>query len=73
MDSGISELNDLRLLHIIVNPIFLSGLALLVALHQYLFYGKWFEWTDIHHETFMIALVFAALILIVLKGGSKWV
>lgn len=37
-------------------------LAFLVALHQYLNFGYWFELKDIHHETFIVAFTFAALI-----------
>lgn len=41
----------------------LAIIALLVIIHQYIFYGVWFEIEDIHHEVFIIALLFGALIL----------
>jgi hypothetical protein len=49
----------------------LISLAVLVSLHQYIFYGKWFELKDIHHETFMVALLFSAIILYFLKVRKK--
>jgi hypothetical protein len=38
------------------------AVAFLVALHQYLYWGSWFDFGQIHHESFIIALVFAALV-----------
>jgi hypothetical protein len=32
-------------------------LAFLVALHQYVNYGVWFEIKDIHHESIMLLFV----------------
>ena len=35
---------------------FCFSIGLLILIHQYIFYGVWFEIADIHHETFSIAL-----------------
>lgn len=32
-------------------------LAVLVGIHQHANYGLWFDLKDIHHETFIVALV----------------
>jgi len=42
----------------------LIGIAVLIAVHQYIFYGVWFEFSDLHHETWMIMFIFAGLILL---------
>ena len=52
----------------LLNPFVLLALAFVVALHQYLNWGTWFEFQDIHHEAFIIALVFCAFCLIILRG-----
>jgi hypothetical protein len=46
---------------------FLTGF--LILLHQYIFYGVWFEIADIHHETFAIA--FFSFGLGILLGVTK--
>ena len=56
----------------ILNPFLLLGLAFIVAFHQFIYWGKWFELSDIHHETFMVALVFGAIVLIVWRGLRSW-
>jgi hypothetical protein len=43
--------------------LFLFLLAGIVLAHQYYTYGVLFEVKDIHHESFVIALVFAGLVL----------
>jgi len=50
------------MLRTFLSPILLFGLAFLVALHQYLNWGVWFEFTDIHHELFIIALIFGGIV-----------
>jgi hypothetical protein len=57
---------------------FFLGLAFLVALHQYLTYGVWFEVKDlfdgrIHHESFIVAFVSVAVVLFLerLRGKRK--
>ena len=44
--------------------VLLSG-AFLVALHQKVVYGRWFETKDIHHEMFIAALGFGGLVALV--------
>jgi len=36
-------------------------LAFLVAFHQYYYWQTWFNVGDIHHETFVVALICLAL------------
>jgi len=38
-------------------------LAFLMALHQYLMFGSWFELKDVHHEAFILAFGFAGILL----------
>ena len=45
--------------------IFLVIAAFLVMLHQYYYWRVWFEIKDIHHELFISALIFAAVVLII--------
>jgi hypothetical protein len=44
-------------------------LGFLTLVHQYVFYGVWFEIEDIHHETFSVA--FFSLGLGILLGAYK--
>jgi len=46
-------------------------LAFLVALHHYVSWGVWFELEDLHHETFVVALLFAGLVLLFLPKRRK--
>ena len=46
-------------------------LAFLVALHQYLNYGVWFEMKDVHHELFIASFAFSGLLLLWLAGRGK--
>ena len=39
------------------------GIAVAIAVHQYLTWGKLFEWSDLHHETFIVAFLFGAVVL----------
>lgn len=75
MASGIGELAKIFrfLLTVFFNPFSLLLMAFLVAVHQYLYWGKWFEFTDLHHETFIVALVFGAIAVVVWKGFKRWV
>ncbi len=41
--------------------IILLTLAFLVAFHQFIYWKTWFSVEDIHHETFVVALVCLAL------------
>lgn len=57
-----------------VVPLLLFAVAFLVGLHQFVVWGYWFEWSDIHHESFVIALAFAGLVslwLLNLKGRRR--
>jgi len=38
--------------------------AILIVTHQFLIWGKWWEWSDfLHHEAFAASLIFGALVL----------
>jgi len=41
-------------------------LAFIIALHQYVHYGVWFELKDVHHELFIATFGFAGLLLLLL-------
>lgn len=41
--------------------LFFLLVALLIILHQYLFWGKIWEWKDIHHESFVILFIGLAI------------
>jgi len=46
----------------------------LILVHQYVFYGVWFEAADIHHETFSVGLFclgLGAALGGVKKGNSR--
>ena len=46
--------------------------AFMILFHQYANWGVWFEISDIHHETFVVALAFAGILLYgVLKMRRK--
>jgi len=46
--------------------------AFTILFHQYFNWGKWFEISDIHHETFAVALAFGGILLYgVLKTRRK--
>jgi len=32
-------------------------LAIVISIHQFLLYGVWFEYTDLHHETWIVACI----------------
>jgi len=49
-------------------PILFLAFAFLIALHQYIYWGKWFEFSDIHHETFIFGFIFAGLVLFLMRG-----
>ena len=63
----------MHILHMLINPFLLFGLAFLVALHQYVNWGVWFEFKDIHHELFVVALIFGGVVLLVWRSWKKWV
>ena len=45
--------------------IMLFAVAALILIHQYVTWGKWWEWQDfLHHEVFAGMLIFGALVLI---------
>lgn len=41
--------------------VILLVLAFLVAFHQFYYWQTWFKVDDIHHETFIVALICVAL------------
>ena len=46
----------------------------LILVHQYVFYGVWFEAADVHHETFSVGLFCLGLGVAlgrVMKGNSR--
>ena len=48
------------------------AIGFLILLHQYIFYEVWFEPSDIHHETFSIALfTFAIGILLGIANKNE--
>lgn len=51
----------------VLAAVVLIVLAILVVIHQYLFYGIWWEWEDIHHEAFVIALLFGGVIAVIIR------
>jgi hypothetical protein len=50
--------------------IFLA-LAFLIALHQYIYYGSWFELKDVHHELFIAMFGFAGIVLLWLSQRRR--
>jgi hypothetical protein len=42
-------------------------IALLIAFHQWLNWGVWFSWEDLHHETWMVMFAFSGFILLMVK------
>jgi hypothetical protein len=46
-------------------------LAFLIALHQYLNWGVWFELKDVHHELFIAMFTFAGLLLLWLSERRR--
>jgi len=44
-----------------MTAIILLILAFLVSFHQFYYWNTWFSINDIHHETFVIALICLAL------------
>jgi len=46
--------------------IFLLILALIISAEQYIRCGSFFQFSDIHHETFIIALLFGAILTYIL-------
>lgn len=69
---GELTMNPKKLLKIITSPVVLLIIALAVVLHQYLIWGIWWEWDEIHHEAFVIALIFAAIISFAIKKRWSW-
>lgn len=45
---------------------FLIGLGLAIAFHQYVVFHKWFSLSDVHHETFVLALIFGGVVALVM-------
>jgi len=60
-------MNLIQILKTLYTPIFLIVLAIVVALHQYINWGVWFELHEVHHESFIIALLFGAIVLLSVK------
>lgn len=56
-----------------ISVVILLVLAFLVALHQFYYWQIWFSVEDIHHETFIVALVCLALGIVLSEklGGSR--
>jgi len=58
-----------------MNPIKIIALVFIliagaIALHQYIGWGYWFEWGDLHHETWMIMFAFCGIVLFGVYGRS---
>ena len=45
--------------------------SFLILFQQYATWGVWFSISDIHHETFAVALAFAATVLYLFRGKSN--
>jgi len=58
------------ILRVLLSPLWLFALAFLVALHQYVNWGAWFELKDIHHELFIVALIFAGVACLFWRRGK---
>ena len=43
--------------------------AIAIAVHQYIYYGIFFDPLDLHHETWIIMFIFAGFILWI-RGGK---
>lgn len=44
--------------------------AIAIACHQFIFYGMWFAFEDLHHETWMIMFTFCGVVLITIFRGK---
>ncbi|KKN47250.1 hypothetical protein LCGC14_0664710 [marine sediment metagenome] len=40
--------------------------ALLISIEQYISYGSFFEFKDVHHEMFIIMFLFGAFVIVLL-------
>jgi len=58
-------MNPLKILAIVFVII-----AIIIALHQFIVWGYWFELEDLHHETWMIMFGFCGFILYGIFGRS---
>jgi len=45
-------------------------IAVAIAVHQFIGWGFWWEWEDLHHETWMIMFAFTGIVLL-LMGRIK--
>jgi uncharacterized membrane protein len=45
---------------------FFFFVAFLIQLEQYAIWGHWWDWDQIHHETFSLAFAFAGVVLLVI-------
>ena len=43
-------------------------IAIAIAVHQFIYWGYWFEIEDLHHETWMIMFGFSGLLLFAIFG-----
>lgn len=46
-------------------------LGALVSLHQFIFWGSFFEFKDIHHELFIVTLIFAGIIVLLVTKQKR--
>jgi len=46
-------------------PFILIIIAVVLIVHQYVFYGVWWEWEDLHHETWILMFAFAGMVLLI--------
>lgn len=51
--------------------IILLILAFLVAFHQFFYWQTWFSLEDVHHETFVVALICLALGILLTEKIEK--
>lgn len=59
-----------RFVGFLISPLMLLLIAIGIFVHQYVFGGIWFQPEDIHHETFLIAFLIAAVVSFIYK--KRW-
>ena len=55
---------------LLIIGVMLIVVAIAIAVHQFMFYDVWFEWNDLHHETWMIMFAFAGIALVLVGRGK---
>lgn len=50
--------------------VILLVVAIAILLHQFMVYNIWFEFDDLHHETWMIMFGFCGVVLLLIGRGK---